>query len=233
MLVAVIFIVLVHYGTEGCSSFPSLSLSLVSTPLMTGSALLCRLCVEQKTQHNYTFKWILYPGNLRGRREGERSALYPLDPTKKKNHGLWRCEVEEFLNISAEYYLGTPTPTSPTEKKSTNTEDILVLINRSPMKIILAVFLGVVLSFTLITIIIVISGCQLNGQCRKSSATHHRDKGKQGSENGPLTQNLCAERPNPDTERADNVSYVELDLFPKSPSGRPMNPRSTVYASIV
>ncbi|XP_041428835.1 uncharacterized protein LOC108698574 isoform X3 [Xenopus laevis] len=209
MLLAVILNILIYYGTKGCLFSPSLSLSLI--PVKTKKALVCNICTNQDThtQRTLTFKLSLVKGKVQSIKKDKRGLLYILDPNKKENHGLWRCEVEEYANISVEYYLGPTTTFSPIEMKST-----------------------IVAAFTIIAVLLIPSRNHFIGRCRRTSIHHKRLEGNPESNSWPLTDDFHFEGHIPSPEMDDNVSYVELDLVQKS-EGRPPNPRSTIYASIV
>ncbi|KAE8585419.1 hypothetical protein XENTR_v10021306 [Xenopus tropicalis] len=232
MLLAVILNILIYYGTKGCLFSPSLSLSLI--PVKTKKALVCNICTNQDshTQHIFTFKLSLLKGKVQSIKKNKRGLLYLLDPNKNENQGLWRCEVEEYANISVEYYLGPTTTVSPIEMKSTTTEETFVEYNTENTRILLTSIIVVVATFTLIAVLLIPSRNHFIGRCRRTSLHHKLLQGNLESNSWPLTDDFHFGGHIPSPETDDNVSYVELDLVQKSEC-RPANPRSTIYASIV
>ncbi|XP_041428834.1 uncharacterized protein LOC108698574 isoform X2 [Xenopus laevis] len=174
MLLAVILNILIYYGTKGCLFSPSLSLSLI--PVKTKKALVCNICTNQDThtQRTLTFKLSLVKGKVQSIKKDKRGLLYILDPNKKENHGLWRCEVEEYANISVEYYLGPTTTFSPIEMKSTTTEQTFVEPNAENTRILLTSIIAVVAAFTIIAVLLIPSRNHFIGRCRRTSIHHKR-----------------------------------------------------------
>ncbi|XP_053545162.1 uncharacterized protein LOC128636129 [Bombina bombina] len=107
MLHIVVFTVLMHYSAQGCICAPSLSLLVVHTPSRNDSALLCELCLKNnfQRQNNYTFIWSL-DGHEVKKMQGKSVSIYSLTAKDRKERGLWRCEVEEYPFLRAEYHLG-------------------------------------------------------------------------------------------------------------------------------
>ncbi|XP_075439378.1 uncharacterized protein LOC142483196 [Ascaphus truei] len=208
----------------GCPVTPTLALNLIPAHFTTGSALFCRLCPGTEVQHrrNVTFRWSLN-GVHRGTKLGPQRVLFPLDPTSRKNHGRWRCEVEEYPNVTAEYDLEPPTPTPVTETEvDTDTKNASLT----------TIFVIIIVAVSFVTLVSV-AICHFIGQCKKASDPLQLEKDGHSSDNCPLKENLSVEPYNPYTEMAADVCYVELELVQHSSPRLPTSPRTTVYASIM
>ncbi|XP_075042708.1 uncharacterized protein LOC142102065 isoform X2 [Mixophyes fleayi] len=230
-----VFGLLIHCDTEGCSGLPPLSLSsFPGGPPLYFSTLMCHLCLNT-TKHPsqlYTFTFSLNGHLISLFRRSEGRALYVLDK-KKNNIGLWKCKVDEYPDLSAEYYLGPPTSAPPAEKKrDTSKEEPSVPAYIVSYRIILTIVTAAALLITLIIVTATISSRCVTGPCRKTSPQHADVRGRGQSDNFLLTEKCNSDTSDPKVE-PDAVSYVELEVMPMPPLQKTPSPRSTIYATIM
>ncbi|KAG8558476.1 hypothetical protein GDO81_017009 [Engystomops pustulosus] len=158
-------------GVEGCPQ----PLALYLSPY---NSLHCRLCVERRDAlwNNNTFT-LTQNGKVMKLSQGiGRKIWYTLDD-KKDNTGLWRCHVQGYRNISAEYYLGPPTPTPPAGEMKDSDASSVPDPAMSPRTLL--TIMTVVLLLALLIIIISLSlGVWILRQRRSKSASHQHHKGK-------------------------------------------------------
>ncbi|XP_066437707.1 uncharacterized protein [Eleutherodactylus coqui] len=220
----------VSCGVEGCSVPQSLSLSL---SLFTGrraqTSLQCLLCLDKKasSRRNFTFSLSRNGKLVQFRQTASRKISYLLE--NKNSSGLWRCSVQEFPELRAEYYLGPPTPAPPATK--TNYTDTSVAVSTISTRALLTIVTAALLLAALITAISFTLGICVMRKCRRTPAAPHRyHKDRKRSDNFPLTEDVRSDlsNPTPDTE----VSYVELEII-RQPSRKPSRSYNTIYANIM
>ncbi|XP_044162191.1 uncharacterized protein LOC122946546 [Bufo gargarizans] len=220
-------------GVEGCSVLPSPSLSLsLLSGRMTLNSLQCLLCLDRKafSRHNHTFTLTKNGKVVKFSQVMGRKIWYPLD-NKKNNTGLWGCNVQEFPDLRAEYYVGAPTPDPPGLKKA-DTEEASVPIASAMSTRILLTIMTAALLLIMLTIVICLTSGILIMKRRRTSAPHQHRQDRKRSDNFPLTENISSDPGHPKLEPDSEVSYVELEII-RDPFRKPSKSHNTIYANIM
>ncbi|KAM5145541.1 uncharacterized protein ACMZJ9_012892 [Mantella aurantiaca] len=226
---------LIYSCTEGCTEFPSLSLSLfIGGSRFNHSALRCQLCLDWTihTPQEFTFTYFLNRNIVQITKKQDTKALYYLS-NKKNIYGSWECRVEQYPSLTAAYYIGPQTSSLPATEDSTSQENTSVPAYVVPSRLIITIVTAALLLIILIILTAVISLCCPIKVCRKNSTLHHCTRERQRSDNFPLTENLNCGTTDPSMDVKSEVSYVELEISQKPPSQKLLNPHSTVYATIM
>ncbi|XP_073455063.1 uncharacterized protein [Aquarana catesbeiana] len=235
ILVTLGFALLIHSCTEGCTEVPSLSLSLfIGISQFNHSALRCQLCLDWTihTPQEYTFTYFLNEHLVQITKKQDTKALYYLS-NKKNIYGSWECKVEQYPSLRAVYYIGPQTSAPPASEDSASKEETSVPAFIVPSRLIITIVTAVLLLIILIILTAITSSCCLLRICRKTSNLHHRPRERQRSDNFPLTENLNRGTTDLNIDTSTEVSYVELEISQKPPSQKLLNPRATVYATIM
>lgn len=224
--------IVVSCGVEGCFVPHSLSLFLISGR-KTQNSLQCLLCLDKKAplRGSFTFTLTRNGKEVKFSQITGRKIWYSLD-NKKNNTGLWRCNVQEFPDLSAQYYLGPSTPAPPAENKK-DTEEVSVPVSTLSTRMLLTVVISALLLIILIIVISFTSGICIMKHCRRRrSAPGQHDKDRERSDNFPLTENVISDSGNSRRDTDTEVSYVELEII-RDPSRKPSQSHNTIYANLM
>ncbi|KAM3912212.1 uncharacterized protein RB166_020710 [Leptodactylus fuscus] len=214
-------------GVEGCSVSPSLSLSL-----SIHNSLQCRLCLDSKDhfRQNYTFTLTRNGKAVKFSQVVSRRIWHSLD-TRKNNSGLWRCHVQEFPDLSAEYYLGPPTVGPPAGEKKDPGATSVPASTMSTRTLLTIMTAALLLALLIIGISFISGVCIVKQHRKKSSARrHHRDGDR--SDSFPLTETASSDLSSPRLEADTEVYYVDLEII-RDPYRKPSTSHNTIYANIV
>lgn len=218
-------------GMEGCSVPHSLSLFLI-TGRKTHNSLQCLLCLAKKapSQGNYTFILTRNGKAVKISQMMGRKIWYALD-NKNNNTGLWRCNVQEFPDLSAKYYLGPPTPVPPAENEK-GTEEVSVPASTLSTRMLMTIVIAALLLIILIIVISFTLGIYIMKQRRRTSGPGQPQKDGERSDNAPLTETVGSDLSSPKRETDTEVSYVELEII-QDPSRKPSQSHDTIYANLM